>query len=404
MTRTLLLITNDFPPMAGGEAVWYARMCTAAVRRGPAVSDRVLVLAPKLRGDVAFDARQPYSVIRRRVPVSTHPAARLWQLLLLGIAAFGIVRRERVRMVHIGHLYLGPIALALKALRNIPYVLYLHGGEMAPYMRFRLIRRVAEATVRNAHVVVMNSGFTRRHFASLGISHPHVEIVAPPVDIERFQPGIDTAAVRRRYGIDGQKVLLTVGRLVTRKGHDTVIRVLPRLRKEVGPVRYLIAGAGPDEPRLRALARETGCDGEVVFVGPVPDEHVPGLYAACDVFVMPNRSLDERDGVEGFGLVFLEAGASGKPAIGGRSGGVEDAVLDGKTGILVDPLDLDGLSEALLRVLRDPGLSARLGAEGRRRAAALASASAAALARVWAADLGDRDTPDCRAQGPAHAR
>jgi phosphatidylinositol alpha-1,6-mannosyltransferase len=383
MTGATLLLTNDFPPMPGGEAVWYASMCAAAARRDPAAADRVVVLAPQLPGDAAFDAAQAYRIIRSRVPVSSRPAARVCQLILLGAAAAGIVRRDRIRSLHVGHLYLGPIALVLNALCGVPYVLYLHGGEMAPYMKFRVVRGIARAVVRRAHAVVVNSTFTRRHFAAIGISHPRTEIVAPPVDTDRFHPGLDGAEVRRRYGLNGEKVLLTVGRLVARKGHEAVIRALPRIRRDVGAVRYLIAGTGPEEPRLRALARDTGCDADVVFAGRVPDDQLPALYAACDVFVMPSRTLPARDGLEGFGLVFLEAGACAKPAVGGRSGGIADAVVDGATGILVDPLDIDGLSGALVRILRDAELSARFGAEGRRHALAVGAASSAALARLW---------------------
>jgi phosphatidyl-myo-inositol dimannoside synthase len=383
MTGATLLLTNDFPPMPGGEAVWYASMCAAAVRRDPKGADRVLVLAPRLPGDAAFDAQQPYRIIRRQVPVSAHPAARLCQLVLLGAAAFGIAGRGRIRAIHVGHLYLGPIALTLHALRRVPYVLYLHGGEMAPYMRFRAIRWIARAVVRRADAVVVNSAFTLRHFADMGILHPRTEIIAPPVDTDRFRPGADGAGIRRRYGINGEKVLLTVGRLVPRKGHDTIIRALPRVREDVGPVRYLIAGAGPDEPRLRALARDVGCAEDVVFAGRVADDELPALYAACDVFVMPSRSLAARDGLEGFGLVFLEAAACAKPTVGGRSGGVADAVVDGTTGLLVDPLDIDGLCGALTRLLGDAGLAARLGTAGRLHAVALGSASSAALGRVW---------------------
>lgn len=395
MRRTSLLLTNDFPPMPGGEAVWYARMCAAAAGRNPA-ADHVLVLAPRVRGDHVFDAQQPYRVIRTPAPVSSHPAARLWQMLVLGVTAFGVVRARRVAAIHVGHLYLGPIALMLRALWHVPYVLYLHGGEMTPYMRFRLVRWVVRAVVRRARIVVVNSAFTVRHFAALGISHPRTEVVAPPVDTDRFRPDGEGADVRDRYGIDGAKVVLTVGRLVPRKGHDTVIRALPRIRNDVGAVRYLVAGAGPDESRLRALASEVGCADEVIFAGRVPDGQLPGFYAACDAFAMPSRSLNERDGIEGFGLVFLEAGASGKPVVGGRSGGVADAVIDGATGFLVDPLDVDGLAAALTRVLRDPVLSARLGAAGRQRAEALAAASSEVLARVWAAGVEEGPPSDVR--------
>jgi len=183
--------------------------------------------------------------------------------------------------------------------------------------------------------------------------------------------------------LNGARLILTVGRLVERKGHDVVIRALPGIRRAVGPVRYLIAGAGPEEARLRTLAREVGCADDVVFAGHVDDRDLPLFYAACDVFVMPSRALEQRDGIEGFGIVFLEAGACGKPVVGGRSGGIADAVLDGITGVLVDPRSVDEVTGALTRLLQDRGEAARMGGEGRRRAEALQTAWHRTLEATW---------------------
>ncbi len=383
MSARGLLVTNDFPPMAGGEATWYWRLCAALP------PEDVVVLAPRVPGDRAFDARQPYRVVRRRVPLSPHPLARLVQVALLSWHALRIARREQVRALHIGHLYLAPAGLVAGRLLRIPYVLYLHGGEMAPYMRWRAVRGLVRALVRGAGWVITNSAYTRGAYGAMAIRHPRTTTVAVGVDSDRFRPGLDPRAVRARYGLDGAGVILTVGRLVDRKGHDVVLRALGTVRQAVGPVRYLIAGSGPREPRLRALARDLGVADAVVFAGRVPDEELPSLYAACDVFVMPSRALPERDGIEGFGIVFLEAGACGKPVVGGRSGGCADAVLHGVTGVLVDPEDPQAVAGALIRLLRDRDGAARMGQAGRRRAEALRSAWAQALAGAWAGAGGD---------------
>jgi len=379
-----LLITNDFRPMAGGEARVYERIC-ATVR-----PDRVVVLAPRMPGDRAFDRRQPYRVVRRWTPTNPHPLARLTQVFFLFMSAARVIRREQIGVVHIGHLYLGVIGLALRRLFKIPYVIYLHGGEMAAYMRVRGIEAIARAVVRNASTVVVNSTFTRTLYAAKNMANSHTELLAMGADTTQFHPGLDGRRIRARYGLDGTKVLLTVGRLVERKGHEAVLRALGRVRQAVGPVRYLIAGRGPEEERLRALARALGIADQVLFVGHVPDDELPYLYAACDVFVMPSRALAQRDGVEGFGIVFLEAGACGKPVIGGRSGGIADAVIDGVTGLLINPTDADDLADALIRLLGNPAQAARLGAQGRQRAVELESAWRAALQCLW-------NEPDTRA-------
>ncbi len=373
---TGLLITNDFPPMSGGEAAYYARICGT-------VADQVVVLAPRLPGDRRFDASQPYTVIRRWVPISPHPAARLVQMTLFFLYSLHVLRRHRVGTVHVGHLYLGPVAVALERLFRLPYVLYLHGGEMASYMRSRAVRAAVRAIVQRAHLVVVNSTFTRRHFGALGIHAARVEALTMSVGVERFRPDLDLAGVRARYGLDGQHVILTVGRLVERKGHDTVIRALARVQQSVGEAQYLIAGRGPYEPRLRRLTHELGCEPFVRFLGHVPDADLPTLYAACDVFAMPSRALAERDGVEGFGIAFVEAGAAGRPVVGGRSGGIADAVIDGVTGVLVEPTSVDDVAEALISLLRDRDYAARLGANGRRRAEALEAAWPVTVGRIW---------------------
>jgi phosphatidylinositol alpha-1,6-mannosyltransferase len=163
------------------------------------------------------------------------------------------------------------------------------------------------------------------------------------------------------------QVILTVGNLVERKGHDMVIRSLPAVCQRVPEATYLIVGTGPFKERLDELAAELGVRDRVIFAGRVPDDELPDLYAMCDVFAMPSRTLLASHDVEGFGLVYLEAGACAKPVVAGRSGGIEDAVVDGFTGLVVDPSDVRDIGQALIRLLTDSELRGRLGQQGRDR-------------------------------------
>jgi len=229
----------------------------------------------------------------------------------------------------------------------------------------------------------------------MGVRNDCVELLVRSVGVERFRPGLpgrDVVRLRAKYGLNGCKVILTVGRLVERKGHDMVIRALPAVRDAVGAVRYLIVGSGPEEQRLRALSSDVGFRDDVVFVGHVRDEELPAFYACCDVFVMPCRALPGRDGIEGFGAVFLEAAASGKPVIAGRSGGIADAVVEGATGILVNPTDVKQLASMLTRLLLNRDEAARLGRNGRQRAEALEAAWTATLRRIWVGALAGSET------------
>jgi phosphatidylinositol alpha-1,6-mannosyltransferase len=247
----------------------------------------------------------------------------------------------------------------------------------------RPVRAVARAIVQGAAVVIVNSAYTQNLYAALGIHPARVETLMISPGTAQFNADGDGRRIRAKYGLGDDRTILTVGRLVERKGLDMVIRVLGRVRRAVGPVQYLIVGRGPDEGRLRALAREAKCEDAVRFIGYVPSEDLPAFYAASDVFAMPSRALSRRDGVEGFGIVYLEAAAAAKPVVGGRSGGVPEVVRDGVTGRLVDPTDGDELAEVLISLLRDRVEAARLGANGRRHAEAIEAAWDATIQRIW---------------------
>jgi len=162
-------------------------------------------------------------------------------------------------------------------------------------------------------------------------------------------------------------VILTVGRLIERKGHDIVIRAMARLASEFPAARYVVVGDGPRGPYLRDLVASVALQDRVVFVGEVRKEDLPLYYQAADVFAMVSRARERQGDVEGFGLVYLEAGACAKPVVAGRSGGVPDAVVDGVTGLLVSPESVEEVADALARLLRDRELAAKLGQAGRQR-------------------------------------
>lgn len=168
-------------------------------------------------------------------------------------------------------------------------------------------------------------------------------------------------------GLAGRKVILSIGRLVERKGFDTVIRALPQVLKTVPNACYVMAGGGEYSSELKKLRDQLGLQDHVVFAGSPDREAIPAYYRLCDVFVMPSRTLSGSQ-CEGFGIVFLEAAASGRPAIGGLSGGIPDAIVDGVTGHLVDPTDVGALAERIISLLTDPELAKSMGQAARQRA------------------------------------
>jgi phosphatidylinositol alpha-1,6-mannosyltransferase len=222
---------------------------------------------------------------------------------------------------------------------------------------------------RSASAIVANSHNTARRLESLGVTPERIRVVEPGVDPERFRPDLSPDLskdeLRRALAPAGEIVMLSVGRLQARKGHDLAIAALDLVRREVPNLRYVIVGDGEERPRLERLVTDRGLSRLVTFVGKVEEDDLPRYYAASDFFVHPNRV--HGDDFEGFGIVFVEAASSGLATIGGASGGVPEAVEDGVTGLLVRGDDVDELASVVRRLSTDTELRRRLGDAGRER-------------------------------------
>ena len=245
---------------------------------------------------------------------------------------------RRPDLIVVGHAGLASLAWLAKRAFGVPYVVWIYGVEVG-----RLRSRTQRAGLGNADRLVAISRHTRRELAAVAPGAVGRTVIAPPAVRDHFRPG-DGAEVRRRLGLDREPILLTVARYDAGegyKGYDLVLRALPAVLDRRPDVRYVLAGQGDDLPRVRALAGELGVGRAVVFAGAVPDDALPAWYHACDLFVMPSRR-------EGFGIVFAEALACGKPVIAGDRDGARDALLDGRLGRLVDPDDAGRLTEAIL--------------------------------------------------------
>jgi len=387
MTRSsrCLLVSSIFPPINGGSAVVYENM--ARFGEGD-----IVVLAPYrhyqtghvLVGWLDLDKAAPYTVHRMELlrPRELRHGSRLrsaWAFLtedlplkariIARVAA--IVRRENIGVLCIGELnsgsWIGSIAKRLFGCRIINYI---HGEEVTSTVVYRFYGRNRRKYLQRADAVVAVSGFTKTALVEMmDVPPDKIEVIFNGVDVERFAPRPKAHDLVERYGIGNRRVLLSVGRLIERKGIDQVLRALPRLLDRHPDLHYLVVGEGPDRERLEGIAREAGVAGRVTFTGPVPGDRLGDHYALCDLFVLPNRQLADGD-TEGFGLVFLEANACGKPVIGGRAGGAVEAVHDGRSGLLVDGTSVDEIAAAIDRILGDEGLYARLSEGGLRLAQA----------------------------------
>jgi len=259
---------------------------------------------------------------------------------------------------------------------RVPYCLFLYGADLLSeqhkYHHSAFKRRSGRAILGGAAALVAISTWTRdlalTVLGGLGLDGhgQRLRIVHLGTDPDRFRPGIDATALRERFALPdgGGRWLLTVARLESHKGVDTVIAALPAIVARAPDVRYAVAGSGPERERLERLADRAGVADRVKFLGEVREADLPALYNVASVYVGASRRA-ERIRVEGFGISLVEASACGLPVVAGNSGGVPDAVRDGETGFLVPPEDSAAVSEAVCRLLGDPALARRIGAAGR---------------------------------------
>jgi phosphatidyl-myo-inositol dimannoside synthase len=356
-----------FPPLGGGIARWMAEL---ALRYPPG---GLIVSTGLLDGSAESDRRFPNPVDRLGVP--TRRLKTLQGLVLWSRRVAALVAAERVGFLWCGNLR--PAAYPAKWVHErsgVPYGVMVHGGDLLAlqhnYRESRVKRLTARTLLGSAETLVANSRWTHDRACTvlreLGLSERtgRVRVMPLGTDPSAFRPGIDPAPLRLRHDLPAGRWLVTVARLVPHKGIDTTIRALALLAPRYPDLHYAVVGQGSYQPALRALAEETGMAERVRFLPAVSDAELPLAYALAEVYVGVSRQT-ERD-VEGFGIALLEASASGKPVVAGRSGGMPDAVRDGETGLLVDPEDPASLARAVGALLDDPARAAAMGAAGRR--------------------------------------
>lgn len=367
-----VVISYDAPPAIGGAHLWlyevYRRWATpVTLLTRPATGT-----ADELARVRAFDAA-PHGALHVERTLAVLPPLAIgslsaWRAVASQIGAIRrVVGRRSPARLHarcvVSDGFVGALYKALH--RSTTLVTYAHGEEVTVFRSSQLLSWLASYTYRASDLVIANCENTRDVVADL-CPDARIAVVHPGVDPSVYvYPRAEIDAARRAFGwSDGTCVLATVARMEARKNQGAVIRAVARLREEGRAVAYICAGGGPEKARLQALARDLGVEDAVRFPGVVSDHEKSLIFAACDVHVM--ASVDAEGTFEGFGMVFIEAAAAGVPSIAGATGGQREAVLDARTGVIVDGEDLDALASAIRRLLDDPALRARMGDEGRR--------------------------------------
>ncbi len=339
-----VLLTFDFPPEYGGIQRYALRLADSLLDLG----DRVAVVAPRQPGSASYDTMLRMPVLRFAGAIRP---LRMLSAMLVTARAHRIAADGST--IALSWFPAGFIAALLpRALRG-KLVILAHGTEIAA-KRGSLRERLLKWTLARADCIIANSRFTATRVRTYGVQE----------GLEIVPCGVDERAIDRTPA--QVPTILFVGRLVPRKGVDRLIEALPALRERLGRVRLEIVGTGPDRPRLERLAADLGTGAEVCFLGAVDDAGRDAAYARAWCFAMPTRT--EGDDAEGFGIVYLEAAMAALPAIGGRSSGAEDAIVDGVTGLIVDGNDGDAIAQALLLLLCDDSRAREMGDAGRLRA------------------------------------
>jgi phosphatidyl-myo-inositol dimannoside synthase len=373
-----LFISRYFPPMFGGSVVYYRYLLS-----GCTADDVVVVAAPFEHPDTrSFDADAPYPIIRSRLIPSFRESSR-WHRLLKVLTMFPAmlfwVLRYRVSVLHLGdfnpEIIAGWLAARLTGRRLMITILgeELTTKGVGPWSIYRPLRmlgnRIARRLLPHCDLILTISGFTKSELLRHGVPENRIVTITPGIDVNKSRRGRPIAAeIAARLA--GRRILLTVGRFTPRKGQDMTIRAMPHVLARHPDAIYVMAGGGCYEnyEECARLIDEFHLQNHAVLLKDMDNDSVAWLYERCEIFIMANRTLANGD-TEGYGIVFLEAGAWGKPVVGGRAGGVVDAVDDGVTGILVDGADEKCIADALNRLLSDRGLAERLGKAGRRKAA-----------------------------------
>jgi phosphatidylinositol alpha-1,6-mannosyltransferase len=395
----IALLTDAFLPHAGGSRVYYFNL----YRRLARDFDRgVVVLTTRTPGSEPFDQTSTFpgfEIIRRSTPLPDWRIKRAARVFRTFFHALGLKLARRVDLLHAGDLFpQGLVCVWMKILFGTPYIAYAHGEEITQTSRFRYQPGIRNLIYRRADAVVAANDFAQQLLLQIGIDAARVHTIYPGVDSVRFSPGPSDAT--QALGLQGRTIMLSVGRLVPHKGHRILLEAMAALPATTPRPCYLIAGEGPEKEGLIARVVALGLDDDVVFLGKVSEEELPELYNLCDLFALAN--CDHRGCVEGFGMVFLEAGACGKPVLAGRTGGTSGAVLDGTTGLMFDPENLEEVTSALNLMLSSPELRRRLGSAGRDRVVEIFSwdESARRLNDVCAHVLDNRRKFPCQEIAP----
>jgi len=352
----ILIFSPDFLPNTGGIAAFVHNICIQLVRLGHEVD----VLTTRKTADYSD---KPYKVYQYEYD----PGGRLSSMKAI-LAGFSLYLKRRYDLLFFGH-FVSTHALGgvlLSKIFKVPYIMLCHGNDVLRYgVKTKVDRLIRKVVLRNANIVLANSNFTKSKLKNeLNVES---DVLNPGVDITFFHSNNNESELREKYQINtNATVLLSAGRLVKVKNYNNIIKAVKIVKEKTGDLMLFIAGEGPERENIIECAKSEGLYKNVVLIGNVEANVLKDFYLMCNVFVLP--SITGENDCEAFGMVFLEAGACGKPVVGSRTGGISDAVIDKETGLLVnDPSNAREISDAILYLLNNRQIADEKGRKARER-------------------------------------
>jgi len=354
-----LLITNFFPPKIGGIENYFKNLCYQLPE------DKINILTDNDLDFRNFDKKYNRKIFR----LNFYP----WRFfkpswLPLFWRVRKIIKKEKIQYLQFGHYFnIVTIGLIFKKLFGLPYLIYTHGVDTLIPQKSYLQKKIMIWNLKNADWVVANTEFMKQKLIELGIFPSKIIVVYPSLKQNIFEVKTSADNVKQKYNLDNKKVLLTLGRLVKRKGQDMVIRCLPELIKKVPNLIYLIVGDGPDRKYLEDLVDKLHLNKHVVFTGAIEDTLAKKLpfYQIADIFIMTTREEKEKKDLESFGLAYLEAQSQKLPVILGTAGGTQETIIENQTGLSVNSKNVKEIFQAIIKLINNPDQSKKMGERGR---------------------------------------
>ena len=350
--KKTLLVTIDFPPAVGGVATYWKQIAKSSSK------EELVILT--LPASTSFDDSISPNVIRKKMFYRF-----IWPRWIRGIfTIYSTYKKHKCDQIIVGQLLpVGNMVWVLSKLFSIPYLVQIYGMDILQAGQHRRKKRLAKVILTNAKKVLVNTQFVGNLVNKAVGQELEITVIYPiPESMPETNEELRKQLIQN-HRLNAKRIILTIGRLVPRKGQDKTLGAMLHIWQNYQDAIYVIVGGGPDLARLKTMAAPH--QDKVIFTGRVSDQVRNAWLSLADIFVMPSRQTDED--VEGFGIVYLEAGSFGIPVIAGRAGGAVEAVLDEKTGLLVDPEDIDKIAGAILRLLDDDKLAENLGLHAKQR-------------------------------------